>query len=659
MRNTKHMKNCTRRFLFISSYEDLFTRSSVAAVRSSLCVLTILLTSFVLPRASAHIVAEEPWHPLAHAYRSAVFLINLEPTDWSLIERKFTTDDDGRIIGRPAMEYVREFDRATGAADWPAIEKALAARDRHGLYAAGTRSVSRAIRHHLAKAGERWSRPGEARLELTEAERLYRSFRDFIQQTDPEGYRELGLAWLDLSSSLAQAGVMPTGGAQEPDPAFAKARATIEDYLRANFEPAEFMPRNRYAPVPERRLLAEPDLEVGPWLPPGSDLNDQDPLPRLVLNFEEQGIDERDLFLVAFGDMLFDSPEIFGEPARSLGIACSTCHNRSDINQRLFIPGITPKPGVIDVDGSFFNARFNDHRADALDIPSLRGLRYTAPYGRDGRFASLRDFVRNVIVNEFAGEEPSPLVLDAMIAYLLEFDFLPPRYLKPDGTLNEDAPEAARRGEAIFNRPFPQMAGRSCASCHIPDSHFTDNRAHDIGSSGYTYAGAVDGAYDTPTLLGIVHTAPYFHDGSLDTLEDVVAWFDDRFALGLSAGERDDLLAYLQAVGTGTDPYEVFDDTNTPFRLMVEELTVFLSTFDVLLAVRDPVHSDLLLRTVAADMEADASAMTNRDAATKAYELADLLWQLRDAVQAEDWAMAEQLWTRYQEVAEVYDPELF
>ena len=46
-----------------------------------------------------------------------------------------------------------------------------------------------------------------------------------------------------------------------------------------------------------------------PWLPPGSDLNDQDPLPRLVLNIEEQGIDERDrVSWSPYGDMLFDSP---------------------------------------------------------------------------------------------------------------------------------------------------------------------------------------------------------------------------------------------------------------------------------------------------------------------------------------------------------------
>ncbi|MGH6901928.1 MAG: hypothetical protein ACREIR_04245, partial [Geminicoccaceae bacterium] len=47
----------------------------------------------------AHIVREEPWHPIPYAYRTAVFLLNLQPTDWDLIERKFTADDE--VVGRP------------------------------------------------------------------------------------------------------------------------------------------------------------------------------------------------------------------------------------------------------------------------------------------------------------------------------------------------------------------------------------------------------------------------------------------------------------------------------------------------------------------------------------------------------------------------------
>jgi len=122
-----------------------------------------------------------------------------------------------------------------------------------------------------------------------------------------------------------------------------------------------FASRRIYAPIPEQRIVADPHVELAPWLPPGSDLADQDALPRLVLNFEEQGIAEEDLFLVAFADMLFDSPEIFGDPAKSLGLACASCHNRSDVNQRFFITGISPHPGAVDVDARDKTLALADH----------------------------------------------------------------------------------------------------------------------------------------------------------------------------------------------------------------------------------------------------------------------------------------------------------
>jgi len=609
-------------------------------------------------QAVAHIQQETPWHAIAHAYLNSVFLINLKPVDWALIERSLTTDLDGRILGRPASERLQDIDRAEGTAHWQAIETALVAKHPDALFTATTKAVSAAIRRHLATAAANLEAPSIANVKIEEAQALYRAFADSIQQTDPDGFRILGLAWLELSSSVRQAGVIAVGGVPADRPAFEAAQTVIVDYLKRNYEPETFQARADYAPIPEERLVADPKVEVAAWLPPGTDLRDQDPLPRLVLNFEEQGIDEQDLFLVAFGDMLFDSPEIFDGPAKSLGITCSTCHNRSDINQRFFIPGISPHPGAVDVDGSFFNARFNDHRADPIDIPSLRGLRFTGPYGRDGRFASLRDFTRNVIVNEFKGKEPSPLVLDALVAYMLEFDFLPASNLQRDGRLKADASEAEKRGELLFNQPFPQMNGQSCASCHTPGSHFTDNLVHDIGSAGDGAKSGFSGALDTPTLLNIVHTAPYFHDGRFQTLGEVVAWFDGQFTLDLGEDGRADLTAYLEAVGEGTDPYQTFDEETTPFRLMVEELSVFLSTLDTLIPDRDLENADLLLRTVASDMELDASAMTNRDSRDKTLELAETLWQLRDTIKQEAWDEAAEAWRAYRATADAYDSEL-
>ena len=618
----------------------------------------VVITAATAQPASAHIQEETPWHAIAYGYLNTLFLLNLDPVDWTLIERVLTTDHEGRVLGRPASDRLIQLDQDAGTDHWAAIETALGAQNSTSLYAATTRALSAAIRQHLANAQAAMDQPGLAGAEIDQAQALFRAFADGIKQTDPEGFRSLGLAWLEVASSVRQAGVISAGGLPPDHAAFVSARAVLSSYLKRNFEPEIFAERTVYEPIPEERMVAAPEIRLRPWLPPGSDLRDQDPLPRLVLNIEEQGIDESDVFLVAFGDMLFDSPEIFGDPAKSLGLACSTCHNRSDINQRFFIAGISPHPGAADVDGSFFNARFNDHRSDALDIPSLRGLRFTGPYGRDGRFASLRDFTRNVIVNEFKGPEPSPLILDALIAYMLEFDFLPAPHLKPDGRLKSTAPEAAKRGEFIFKSSFPGMDDQSCASCHVPSSHFTDNAVHDIGSAGEQASSRFSGAFDTPTLLSAAYTAPYFHDGRFETLREVVAWKDQTFSLGLSDVDRDDLTAYLEAVGEGEEPYQVFDDEMTPFRLMIEELTVFLSTLNTLIPEQDRDHADLLLRTVAGDMELDASAMTNRDSRDKALELAEHLWALRDLILQEDWDEAGEAWQSYREVAKAYDSEL-
>ncbi len=642
--------------VLMSSCEQMFTYLRVRLQRALLVV--VLVVASIQP-AGAHIQSETPWHAVAYAYLNTLFLLNLKPVDWPLIEQVLTTDHDGRILGRPASERLIELDQAAGTAHWQAIETALSTQSAATLHAATTRAVSAAIRQHLTNAAAALEQPGLAGAEIDQAQALFRAFADSIKQTDPEGFRALGLAWLELASSVRQSGVIAAGGLPADQLAFASARAMLSSYLVENFEPEMFAERRTYAPIPEHRIVTDPHIELAAWLPPGSDLNDQDPLPRLVLNFEEQGIDEQDLFLVAFGDMLFDSPEIFGDPAKSLGLACATCHNRSDVNQRFFITGISPHPGVVDVDGSFFNAKFNDHRADPIDIPSLRGLRFTGPYGRDGRFASLRDFTRNVIVNEFKGPEPSPLVLDALVAYMLEFDFLPATYLERDGRLNAMASDSAKRGELLFQTSYPSMNdGQSCASCHTPDSHFTDNAVHDIGSAGEGAMSGFSGAFDTPTLLGTLHTAPYLHDGRFSTLAQVVAWKNETFGLGLDEAERGDLTAYLEAVGEGGDAYQVFDEETTPFRLMIEELTVFLSTLNTLIPEQDREHADLLLRTVASDMELDASAMTNRDAREKTLELAENLWQLRDLVLQEQWDEVASTWRDYRQMADAYDSEL-
>jgi len=597
---------------------------------------------------------EAPWLPEAAAYRLTLFLGNLEPLPWDDIETAWTEPYRGSEFSVGALAWL---DRKSDI-EPDGLLDAIMREDLQAVFAEATRLVALRIEENLDRALAA-EESATAQLAVQTARELYRAFEDGIAAADPEAARRIGLAWLELNSSTGSAGVLGAGATSADRDTMEAARAVISGYLAENYLLDSFAPRRTLSALPETAVLSGKAIEVPPSLPPGSDIFDQDPLPLLVLNFEEQGIDETDLPLVAYGDMLFDSAQLFGSPAQDLGIACSTCHNRSDVNQRLFIPGASHQPGAIDVDGAFFNPIFNDRRDDPLDIPSLRGLRFTGPYGRDGRFASLRDFTRNVVVNEFGGKEPTPFMLDALVAYMLEFDFLPNSMLTTDGRLTDTTQEAARRGEEIFNTPFARLGDRSCASCHVPDANFLDRQAHDIGSVAPGYEGARAGALDTPTLLGTAYTAPYFHDGSLPTLAAVVDWFDETKSLGLTEEDRADLTAYLETVGAADEPYEAFDTENTAFRLAFAELTTFASTIDTLLRRRDAEHILLLTDTVAADLSADASTMSNLPARPEVYALAERLAAVGAAVRVEDWEAAEASWTAFKSEADAIEERAF
>lgn len=56
------------------------------------------------------------------------------------------------------------------------------------------------------------------------------------------------------------------------------------------------------------------------------------------------------------------------------------------------------------------------------------------------------------------------------------------------------------------------------------------------------------GRFKGPILRGLAARAPYFHNGSAATLEDVLRFYDARFALGLTRQEKSDLLAFLVAL---------------------------------------------------------------------------------------------------------------
>jgi cytochrome c peroxidase len=128
--------------------------------------------------------------------------------------------------------------------------------------------------------------------------------------------------------------------------------------------------------------------------------------------------------------------------------------------------------------------------------------------------------------------------------------------------------ESAKRGFVLFNTKA------NCAACHSGWA-FTDSSFHDVGVAtgddigrGHLFPTSVklQYAFKTPTLRDVARRGPYMHNGSVATLDDVIALYDrggiDRpsrdseiHPLNLSAAEKADLIAFLETLSSEPRPF--------------------------------------------------------------------------------------------------------
>ena len=67
----------------------------------------------------------------------------------------------------------------------------------------------------------------------------------------------------------------------------------------------------------------------------------------------------------------------------------------------------------------------------------------------------------------------------------------------------------------------------------------------DLGKALISGSCADVGKVKGPILRGLAARAPYFHNGSAASLEDVVNFYDQRFGVGFTDQEKEDLIAFL------------------------------------------------------------------------------------------------------------------
>lgn len=122
--------------------------------------------------------------------------------------------------------------------------------------------------------------------------------------------------------------------------------------------------------------------------------------------------------------------------------------------------------------------------------------------------------------------------------------------------------EAEKRGRELF---FSERA--ECFHCHVgfnlTNNGFHNNGIHpddpDLGRARISERASDAGKFKVPSLRNVAVTAPYMHNGGMETLEEVVEHYDRGgeghpytdptiHPLGLTAGEKSDLVAFLRSL---------------------------------------------------------------------------------------------------------------
>lgn len=140
--------------------------------------------------------------------------------------------------------------------------------------------------------------------------------------------------------------------------------------------------------------------------------------------------------------------------------------------------------------------------------------------------------------------------------------------MKRKSNANPMSPSAIRGYQLFFS---PEV---NCAQCHS-GANFTDEKYHnlgvgmdvenpDLGRYEVTKEEKDKGAFKTPTIRNVEFTAPYMHDGSQQTLKEVVVWYnqgghpnpylsENVKKLDLNEQQIEDLVNFMKAC-SGTFP---------------------------------------------------------------------------------------------------------
>ena len=252
------------------------------------------------------------------------------------------------------------------------------------------------------------------------------------------------------------------------------------------------------------------------------DAVDADELEFGILSFEQETspalIDDPSGFLasdIAIGRSLFHTATNDNISARNT-ISCAACH-----------------PDGL-ADGQTWGFDFGPRNTPQL----TGGIRSTAPFHWAGDVSDVYHLNTITVQGLMGGSGLSNDQMDKIFTFIDELALA-----RVEQNSSATLSESAERGRIIF-----ESEESECTTCHSGELG-TDNNNWDIGSR---VSERERDNFQTPPLLGLVRSAPYMHDGSAETLDDLVEiWVrSDRMGKGshLSESERADLVAYLETL---------------------------------------------------------------------------------------------------------------
>jgi cytochrome c peroxidase len=277
------------------------------------------------------------------------------------------------------------------------------------------------------------------------------------------------------------------------------------------------------------------------------------------------------------GRALFFDPRLSG----SNWISCASCHNPGfawgDGLPRAVGDGMKTlgrrTPTILNL--AWAESLFWDGRAGSLEEQALGPIQAEGEMNLSLDHLTKKlgavDGYRSMFSDAYPGEGMTPAAVAKAIAVFertvvsaeAPFD----RWLAGDQSAIS---ESAQRGFVVFNQE-----GR-CAKCHS-GWRFTDDSFHDIGvATEDAGRGALlkeipvmASAFKTPTLRNVDQRAPYMHNGSVATLDDVVELYDrgglhrrpslspEIKPLDLTRTQKRDLVAFLRTLSSHDTPVQI------------------------------------------------------------------------------------------------------